>query len=112
MKPLKSLIPLATWMMRLGVGLYAYTRYFNTLLDFNLNAISFYVAAVNLIFAALLIAGGFSRKHNLTVLSALFLLIVTIYSAVTGFQNSVNYSLAIYTMIGSVSMYFLASGNR
>ncbi|MBI9035841.1 MAG: hypothetical protein JEZ03_15370 [Bacteroidales bacterium] len=112
MKPLKSLMPLAVWLMRLGVGLYAYSRYLNTLLDLNFKAISFYVAALNILFAALLIAGGFSRKHNLTVLSALMLLLVTIYQAVTGFQNTVNFSLAVYTMVGAVSFYFISAGNR
>lgn len=109
MKPIKSLLPLSTWLMRLGLILFAYTFYFDTIKDFNYENINFYIALLFSIFSILIFVTGFLAKQTLTVLSGLILTIICIYSLVKIFNSGVTQSLAIFLIITSIAIYFLSS---
>ena len=79
MKPARFLIPLSTFLMRLGVLFFIYVNYFGTVLKLNLKQVDFYLGAIVSIFGVLLFIGTFIHKQTLTVLSALILFLFSIY---------------------------------
>jgi len=112
MRPAKILLPLATFIMRLGAGFYVYLTHFPTLLDPNFQRFDFYLSAIFTIFGLLLIIGAFARKQTLTVLSALILFAGGLYQifTFTGGPESLSFlSLLFFTMI---AFFFLCNGNK
>lgn len=102
----------AFWLMRLGISLYAFTRFFNTLLIFNTQSVMFWVALLFILFAGLLLIGGFLPKSWLTRLSAIIIIFVTGYLAVINISNGIDYNFSIFVMTGSISLFFAVNGNR
>ena len=112
MKPLKGLLPLSSWIMRLSIVFFALTRYGNTVLHFNIQSVMFYVSILFVVFSFLLFIGGFLAKNTFTVISALVLVLVTGYHAFLNLGSKLNYNFAIFVLVGSVCLYFLSSGNK
>lgn len=112
MKPLKGLFPLATWLMRFAVVFFVITTYWNPFTAFNLQSVMFYISAVYIIFSVLLFIGGFLAKNSLTVISSLFLILVTGYHAFINIGAKVDHNFAVYVVLGSVFVYFFAAGNK
>ena len=72
----------------------------------------FWVALLFILFAALLVVGGFLSKSWLTRLSAIVLIFVTGYLTVINISNGVDYNFSIFVMMGSISLLFAVIGNR
>jgi hypothetical protein len=111
MKPVRSFFPLASWLMRLAIVLYAFLRYLDVVVDFDLGTVIFYIALLQVVFATLLFVGGFVRKHSLTVVSALILLIVTVYQSIVVAGGGLTEELAVLILYATVALYFLTKGN-
>ena len=109
MKPIKSLLPLSTWLMRIGLLVFAYSHYFNTIIDFDLKNPNFYVAVLFSIFSALIFITGFVAKQSLTVVSGLVLSVISIYNLVILFDNRLSEPLAVFVIITAISIYFLSN---
>lgn len=112
MKPLKGLFPLATWLMRFAVAFFVLITYWKTFTAFNLQSIMFYISAVYIIFSILLFIGGFLAKNSLTVISSLFLILVTGYHAFINLGAKLDHNFAVYVILGSIFVYFFAAGNK
>ncbi|MFW6018977.1 MAG: hypothetical protein ACOCPM_00195 [Bacteroidales bacterium] len=111
MKPVKSLFPLFSWLIRIAILLAVYTRFFHLLKTLAFSSISFYIAAAFHLFALLLFFGGFAKKHTLTILSGLFIAALSIYQMVKlGFV--INTNLSFYGLLLSGSLLFIALGNK
>lgn len=112
MKPKNGLLPFSIWLFRIGIVMYALTTYKDVFLLFNFKSIMFYVASINIIGSLLLFIGGFFRKSNLTVLSALFLIICTGYQAFFILHISLSNNYTYLIVLGGIFFYFLAVGNK
>ena len=112
MKPARLLLPLATFIMRLGAGFYVYLHDVPKLFNPNFTQFDFYLSAIITIFGLLLIIGAFARKQTLTVLAALILFAAGLYRifTYTGSMESVAFlSLLFFTL---VAFFFLCNGNK
>lgn len=109
MKPIKSLLPLSIWLMRIGLLLFAYTQYFDTIKDFNYESLNFYIALLFGIFSAIIFITGFVSKPTLTVVSGLVLAVISIYNLVKLFDSGITSSLSIFILITGISIYFLSN---
>lgn len=92
--------------------MFVFMAYWNTFLQFNVKSVMFFVSAIFLIFNTLLFVGGFIKKSSLTVTSSLILILVTGYHSFLNLESGFNYNFAVYVVLGSVYVYFLAVGNK
>ena len=112
MKPAKILLPLATFIMRLGAGFYIYMNHFSHLLDPNFQRFDFYLSAIFTIFGLLLIIGAFVRRQTLTVLSALVLFAGSLYKIFTFTGEPESLSFLSLLLFGMIAFFFLCNGNK
>ncbi len=110
MKPWKNFTGLAAWAMRLALLFFIYTSFAHVFLQFNLNAVNFYMAAGFLLAGLLLFIGGF-LNHSYTVGAALVLVILSVIYIVQNYSG-LNQALTHWFMTGAVSLYFLTNGNK
>ena len=112
MKPARLLLPLATFIMRLGAGFYIYLSHFSSLLEPNFQRFDFYVSAIFSIFGLLLVLGTFARKQTLTVLSALILFALSLYQIITFAGELGSLSFVSLLLFAMVVFFFLCNGNK
>ncbi|MCF8217942.1 MAG: hypothetical protein K9I29_10105 [Bacteroidales bacterium] len=111
MRPVKSLFPLFSWLIRIAILLAVYTRFFQLLKTLDFSSVSFYIAAAFHLFALLLFLAGFAKKHTLTILSGIIIAGLSIYQIVQlGFV--INNNLSFYGLLLSASLLFIAVGNK
>lgn len=98
-------------MFRIAILLVVFTLHYDAFMAFKLDSLAFYVAAVYIIFGVLLLIGGFVNKPNLTVLSGLLLLIVSLLMCFVSFDG-ITSEFAVYVLLGSVALFFVTDGNK
>ena len=111
MKPYTAFSGLTRWVLRIAMLLVIFTQHYDTFMAFKINSLTFYIAAVYIIFGVLLLIGGFVNKHNFTVLSGLLLLLASIYMCFVSFDG-VTSEFALYVLLGSVALIFVTDGNK
>jgi len=111
MKPFQSGKFFASWLLRLTVVWFIYTRYFNSFTGFDFKSFNFYVSTVFVIFAILLIVGGVIQKPSLTVVSGLAIFILPVVQLIRSFPDNWSETLLIYLLPIAVGFYFFSSGN-
>ena len=111
MKPFKAGLPLAHWLLRISLVLYIVLLFFKDLYPMNFNSLQFYIAAVNCLFAILLLFGGLLSKQNLTVVSGMAITIVFAYFFATNFSGVVSHGTMLYLMPCFLGFYFFTKGN-
>ncbi|MGD2033675.1 MAG: hypothetical protein PVF73_01365 [Bacteroidales bacterium] len=109
MEPIRSLVPLAKWLLRIAVALIVYTQFLSTALSFSFDNAYYFLALAMVIFAILLVVGGFLKKHSMTVISGLVLLVLSVILMFTG-------GISLASIIGNfttaaIGFYFMARGN-
>jgi hypothetical protein len=66
---------------------------------------------VHALAGALLFIGGFLSNPWLTIVSGLFLFGLSVYKLVLINREAISPSSAIYLMLGTVALFFVANGN-
>ncbi len=114
MRPVRSASGLAKWLLRIALFAHIFTHYFSKVKGFNFSHLGFYIAAIYLLFAALLIIGGFVRKHTLTVLSGLIILLLSVFEMFRIFNDNINNpnDAIMYFLMASLGLFFLSKGNK
>lgn len=112
MKPLKGLIPFATWLMRFALGIFLFITFFSTLKAFEYHTTQFYIAAAYLLFVSLLFIGGFLSKQSITVFSSLVLFGLSCYEIFASYSSSVSPQMSVFILVAAVSLFFLTAGNK
>jgi len=112
MKPVKSLLPAARWLLRITLPAYLLLLHGQTVLALQYETRPFFIALAFVLFGLLLFAGGFTAKPALTVVSALLLCLLMIYQLYLGFEPSVTTAQVLNLMLFSVSLYFMSSANK
>ena len=111
MKPIVAGKALAAWLLRLIMIWYAYVYHFGTFAAFELKALSFYIAAVYVIFSALLFIGAFLKRQTATVVSGLVLFLVAVFQVVRAFPEDPEIQLLNDLIPAFLGFYFLTHGN-
>jgi hypothetical membrane protein len=112
MRPAKFFLPLANFLMRLGVAFYIFISYFHTVLDLQVKQFNFYFASVHVIFGFFLLVGIFAKRQTLTVLSSLILFLLALYQLFTYSGDLMSTNFASLLFFGMIVFYFLCNGNR
>lgn len=112
MRPTRFLLPLSTFLLRAGVAFFIYVRYFQYVLDLNFDQLSFYLSSLFSIFGVLLVLGAFEKRHTLTVLSGLILLLLGLYQVFTftGDWFTINFASNLFLTV--TALFFLCNGNK
>lgn len=110
MEPVKSLIPIAKWLLRLTVGLAVYSLHFDRMLDFNLTSVNWFISAIITVFTVLLLVGGLVKKSKLTVVSGLIIFVLSVIMMFLGGPNLS--SVILHSTPAAIGFYFLARGNK
>ena len=112
MKPVKSLISLAKWILRIAAVAIVYSDgHFHNFIDLSFKGLSFYLSAGYVIVSVLLVIGGFVNKASTTVVSGLILLVLCLISLFvqTGFSIP---NLIEIVPLAAIGFYFMARGNQ
>ena len=109
MQPIKAFLPVSIWLMRTGLLFFAYEEYFKTFSDFHLSKVEFYIAALFLIFSAIIFITGFIKKITLTVISGFAITLLSIYNLIGVIDKGLNMELIIYLMIAGIAIYFISN---
>ena len=112
MKPAKGLFPFATWMLRISILLFAYVQYFNTLTHPDFNSIPFFIALAFVLFSVLLFIGGFMTKPGMTVISAVFLFLISAVQCYWLFSEKPGHALALFAVVASSMAVMVSVGNK
>lgn len=112
MKPVKSLLPAARWLLRITLPAYLMLIHGKTILAMQYESQPFFVALAFVVFGILLFAGGFTSKPGLTVVSALLLSLLLVYHLYLNFEPSITISQVLSLMLLSVSLYFMSSAPK
>jgi len=110
MEPVKSFLPIAKWMLRLALALLIYIRYMDLVLGFSFDSAAYFIAAGLVIFGVLLVAGGFTKKSDLTVVSGLLIFLLALIMVFID-NFSVN-RLITHFPVAAMGFYFMARGNK
>jgi hypothetical protein len=112
MEPVRSLYALSTWLLRLALLVLVYIIFFTTLRSPDVNSLPFWIAAGFALFSMLLFVGGFMKKSSMTVISSLILMLGCIYKIVIYYAFDEGNFLAIYLVMGALSLFFFTNGNK
>jgi hypothetical protein len=111
MKPFKSGSPIAAWLLRLTLLWFVYEHYFGSFPAFDLKSFNFYIYAAYILFAVLLLVGGFLQKSTLTVISGLILFVLPIIQLIRDFPAEPLKVVMLYLLPASIGFYFFTAGN-
>lgn len=112
MKPVKTFLPFARWLLRILMPAWILINYIGIIRGMDIHNLNFYIALAFVLFGLLLFAGGFSSKPGLTVISAIFLTLLFIYRIYLNFIPEVTETQIISFVFLSISIYFMSSANK
>jgi len=112
MKPWKFAIPLANWLLRLSLAAYLIIFYWGVLTGFHLGTLTFWVSAIYILFAVLLLFGGLASDQSLTVVSALVIFLLSLLMVFLNLDGTFKYDIFPYLFSAVVGFYFVTRGNR
>ena len=112
MKPARILLPLSTFLMRLGAAFYIYLTHFDYILNPNFQQFHFYLSSIFIIFGLLFVFGAFARKQTLTVISSLILFLLCLYEVVTFSGSPETLSFVSLVLFGTIVLFFVTNGNK
>jgi hypothetical protein len=112
MKPFTSGSVIAAWLLRLTVAGFVYLNYAKGFPAFDLKSFSFYIHSAYMMFAVLLIVGGFMQKPTLTVVSGLFLFVLPIVLLIHSFPDDLLSGMLLYLIPLSTGFFFFTAGNN
>jgi len=112
MQPFKSGQVVAMWLLRITLVLYLFFDNIYNLRQINFDSIRFYVAFAFVIFAVLLLVGGFLSKSGLTVLSGLFIFLLSAYQLFISYNGKLDIGLVMCLFPLSIGFFFLCQGNK
>lgn len=110
MKPFKFAEPAAGWLLRLSFSAFILMSNIQQINASSMATLEFYISLSLVVFAILLVVGGFLSNQSLTVLSALVIALVLVYRIVIPWPPvwSINLLMEILTL--SVAILFAARG--
>lgn len=111
MKPLKSGVTFSKWLLRITLVVYLIAFYHGTLAYLDFLDVSFVFALIYIIAAVALFFGGFRKKDNITVYSALLLLLAVAFNIYLDVADGI-YGVISHLLPLSIAFFFLTNGNK
>jgi hypothetical protein len=112
MKPLKSGLTFATWLLRISIAIILVVMFIGDIKSFEYNDKMFYINSSFVVFGILVFVGGFLSKPTITVISGFILTGLAIYKIALQFSGGVNPSIATMFVVLSIGFYFACAGNQ
>jgi hypothetical protein len=112
MQPLKSGQVVALWFLRIALVLYLFFDNIYSLRQIGFQSLRFYIAFAFVIFAVLLLVGGFLSKPGLTVISGLIIFLLSAYQLFISYGGKFDVGLILYLFPLSIGFFFLCQGNK
>jgi hypothetical protein len=112
MKPLKSGLTFANWILRISFAIMLAVMFISDLKAFNYNDKVFYINSSFVLFGILIFIGGFLSKPALTVISGFVLTGLSAYKIVMQFSGGINSSISTMFVILAIGFYFACAGNQ
>ncbi|RPH32511.1 MAG: hypothetical protein EHM93_09140 [Bacteroidales bacterium] len=112
MQPLKSGQVIALWFLRITLALYLFFDNIYSLRQISFESLRFYIAFAFVIFAILLLVGGFLSKPGLTVISGLIIFLLSAYQLFVSYGGTFDVGLILYLFPLSIGFFFLCQGNK
>ena len=110
MEPLKSLLPIARWFLRIAAAIIIYRFYFATFETLDFDSLEYFISFFMIIAAITLVVGGTLRTNTMTVLSGL---VITGLSVLNMFVGEFDLTSLITNFVpGSLGFYFFTQGNK
>ena len=111
MKPFKSGVTFSKWLLRITLVVYLVAFNYGTLIYLDFLDLSFIFALVYVIAAVCLMLGGFRIKDNITVYSALLLLIAVAFNIYLDIADGF-FGVLSHLLPFSIAFFFLTHGNK
>lgn len=111
MRPIKSLSPLTSWLLRLGLLLMVGLLVYPALEYFNFTSLNSLLNAAFALFAVLLFIGGFTSKHTLTMISGLLIFLLAVWHIYWQYRG-ISLSFGAYALTGILGLHFFVNGNK
>jgi hypothetical protein len=112
MEPVRSLYALSTWLLRIALLVLVYIIFFTTLRSPDVSSLPFWIAAGFALFSMMLFVGGFMKKSTMTVIAAVILGLGCLYKIVMYYAFDQGRFIAIFFVLGALSLFFFANGNK
>jgi len=113
MKPIKNVEPLAKWVLRISLAAYIIFTYFNAIKTLDFHNVNYIINLLYVLFAMLLLFGGFGKNATLTIISGIVLSIISAYKIYNTFSinDLLNPVIYLYLLIFAVGLFFISKGN-
>ena len=113
MKPIKNLEPAAKWILRIAVVAYIIFTYRNEVMTFNFKSVTYIINLLYVIFAALLLLGGFGKNATLTIISGIVISLISAYKIYISFSlnDLANPSIYLFFALFGIGLLFTSKGN-
>jgi hypothetical protein len=113
MKPIKNIEPIAKWILRISLVAYIVFAYFSEVKTLNFHSVNYFINLLYVIFALLLLFGGFGKNATLTIISGIVLSIISAYKIYNVFSlsNLMNPAIYLFLLIFAVGLFFTSKGN-
>lgn len=110
MTPFNSGIKLANWILRISFVLFILVFFKEGIYSFYLGSLQFYISLLFSIVAIFLLIGGFTSKPDMSVISGLGLVILSLLKIAFSFSGALSYEIVSLLLIAAVGFYFFCHG--
>jgi len=112
MQPFKNGQVVSKWLLRISLVLYLFLGNVNRISPIDFQSVRFYLSLALVVFSVLLLVGGFISKPGLTVISGLFIFLISAYHLFVLFRGSIDFSFTLYLLPLSIGFFFVCNGNK
>jgi hypothetical protein len=112
MKPLKSGLTFANWLLRISLAIFLTVLFIKIFKNFDLTDREFYIASIFIICGILLFIAGFMPKPSMTVISGIVIAGLSIYKIVLLFSGTTNHDISSFMITMAIGFYFACAGNE
>lgn len=111
MKPFKSALPIATWLLRISFAAYIFISNVKGVNPINPESLNFYLSLSMLILSVIFVVGGLSSKQTLTLIAAILIGIILTYRLFVPLPDLIAVSTFKQVLLICISFFFVARGN-
>ena len=112
MKPLKSGLTFATWLLRIAIAILLTAMFLNDLKSLDFESKMFYINSAFVLAGIMIFIGGFFSKPAVTVISGFIITGLCVYKIFLQFSGGINLSLSHIFVILAIGFYFACAGNQ
>jgi len=113
MKPIKNIEPLSKWLLRISLVAYIFFTCFDNVKTFDFHSVNYIINLLYVLFAVLLLFGGFGKNATLTIVSGIVLSIISAYKIYNAFSinDLLNPTIYLFLILFAIGLFFTSKGN-